>query len=110
WSPDGKRLLTAGGDRSLRIWDAESGRELFCLRGHSGRVSSAAFSPDGRRIVSSASYGYWSGVFRMAAREMKLWDAETGREILTLPWGDKPRFTADGQAIVFVAADGTIKM
>ena len=34
WSPDGKRLATASGDQTAKVWDAATGEELLTLRGH----------------------------------------------------------------------------
>ena len=36
------------------LWDAETGREIAALKGHEGPVSSAAFSPDGTRVVTAS--------------------------------------------------------
>ena len=60
-------------DNTARLWDAETGREIATLKGHEGSVLSAAFSPDGKRVVT-ASYD----------NTARVWDAETGREIATL--------------------------
>src|SRR5262245_51137625 len=47
-------LVVAGfGDLTLRLWDFASGNELRRLVGHSGIVTAVAFSPDGRRILTS---------------------------------------------------------
>ena len=35
------------------MWDAESGKELLTLRGHSGGVNDVAFSPDGKRLAAA---------------------------------------------------------
>ena len=52
FGPDGKRVVTASGDDTARIWDAASGNLSAVLKGHTFEVSSAAFSPDGRRVVT----------------------------------------------------------
>jgi WD40 repeat protein len=56
FSPDGKRIVTAGSDRIARVWD-ESGKEVAVLRGHSSTVRSANFSPDGKLIVTASFDG-----------------------------------------------------
>jgi len=64
YSPDGRRLVTAGMDQLVRIWDAKSGQELSRLSGHGAEVYRAVFSPDGTRIASLGSDGtilIWNG-------------------------------------------------
>ncbi|MFZ2518861.1 MAG: hypothetical protein WA089_09190, partial [Anaerolineae bacterium] len=55
YSPDGKRIVSASADQSVRIWDGETGDLLRTLEGHTGSVWSAAYSPDGSRIVSASA-------------------------------------------------------
>jgi WD40 repeat protein len=73
YSPDGRQIITASNDKTVKIWDAESGRELWTLAGHSDWVNAIAYSPDGRRIVSASD-----------DTTIKIWDVESGREIRTL--------------------------
>jgi WD40 repeat protein len=55
FSPDGSRIVTASWDKTARIWDAASAKEIAVLRGHDDTVRSAAFSSDGSRIVTASS-------------------------------------------------------
>ena len=48
-------FITASSDRSARIWDAATAKEIAVLRGHENIVTSGAFSPDGTRIVTASS-------------------------------------------------------
>jgi WD40 repeat protein len=67
FSPDGGRLASISGDRTLRLWEAATGRERAVLRGHDGSVDAVAFSPDGGRLASGGADG-----------TVRLWEAHTG--------------------------------
>jgi len=49
-----RRITTASDDYTARIWDAATGKEITALRGYNRAVESAAFSPDGTRIVTTS--------------------------------------------------------
>jgi WD40 repeat protein len=73
FSPDGKTLASASGDRSIKLWDVATGKEQATLKGHTGSVRSVAFSSDSKTLAS-ASYD----------KTVKLWDVATGKERATL--------------------------
>lgn len=54
WSPDGQHIATGTEDGKVKVWNAETGRELHILKGHAGWVASLAFSPDGKRLATGS--------------------------------------------------------
>ena len=52
---DRRRLLSASCDRTVRLWDVASGKELKRLTGHTDYVYCVAFTPDGRRALSGGA-------------------------------------------------------
>jgi hypothetical protein len=69
YSPDGKRIVSASADSTLKVWDVLTGQALLSLKGHSGHVHGVAFSPDGNRIVSAGGELERPG-------EVKVWSAQ----------------------------------
>ena len=92
FSPDGTRIASSSGDKTIKVWDAASGQELTTLSGHTRRVQSVAFSPDGTRIVSGS-----------IDKTIKVWDAASGQELTTLSGHTKTvqsvAFSPDGTRI-----------
>ena len=68
---DGRRAVSASGDKTLKVWDLESGRELRTLDGHSGWVHAVAVTPDGRRAVSASRDDDAEGVGGGSGRELR---------------------------------------
>ena len=54
FSPDGTQALTGGADRTVRLWDVATGKELREYAGQEDLVRGVAFSPDGRFILSAS--------------------------------------------------------
>ncbi|HEX8200849.1 MAG TPA: hypothetical protein VF590_10195 [Isosphaeraceae bacterium] len=53
FSPDGRRVATASHDRTAKVWDSASFREIRALTTHSDRVHGVAYSPDGRSLATA---------------------------------------------------------
>jgi WD40 repeat protein/tRNA A-37 threonylcarbamoyl transferase component Bud32 len=113
FTPDGRRLVTAGmRDRgAVKMWDARTGEQVqdFGMV-HGGEVSGLCYSPDGKRLASSG-------------RTVKVWDAATSRESLTIDhidphgWLNGVCFSPDGRLLAtasgfphFWSRDGAVKV
>ncbi len=54
WSPDGNRLATASQDKTARLWEWSSGKEIKQFKDHSDAVTKVCFAPDGKSIFTSS--------------------------------------------------------
>jgi WD40 repeat protein len=82
FSPDGRRLATAGDDKAVRVWDAATGQPLLTLARHGSAVLGVAFAPDGKTLAACTADS--ERVVTVEPGEIKLWDLQTGDEVLTL--------------------------
>jgi WD40 repeat protein len=64
-----------------RLWDADGDQELAVLKGHETDVSTAAFSADGWRVVTTTGENLW---VKTTAYPPRLWDVESGKELAVL--------------------------
>src|SRR4051794_6241766 len=55
WTPDGRRLVTASYDCSVKVWDLDTGKEVGSFQGHGKPFLGVAVLPDGRHAVSVSS-------------------------------------------------------
>src|SRR5436189_263290 len=55
FSPDGRTLASGSHDKTIRLWDVQTGKGHAPLRGHTAPVLSVAYSPDGKTLASGSS-------------------------------------------------------
>ena len=105
FSPDSRRLVAAGEEHTVKIWDVQTGRELQTLRGHSGDVWAAAFSPDpgGRSVASTGEDS-----------TVKLWDSHTGTLVRSFRGHTglvtSIAFSPEGRLLLSGSRDKTVKV
>jgi WD40 repeat protein len=96
-------VLTASSDKTARVWDAATGKLLAELKGHSGHVGSAVFSPDGARVLTAS-----------ADNTARIWDAATFRSLAELKGHSgevtSAVFSPDGERVLTASSDGTARI
>ena len=98
WSPNERLLATA--DREVKVWDtAAVEQRVFSFPGR--HALSAAFSPDGHRLLTGARHGL-----------LKIWDVESGEESLTvqvgLQWLRCVAWSPDGRRFAYPAGSNVV--
>ena len=105
FSPSGSILASGAYDRTIRLWDAETGKELRRLEGHEDTVTTVAFSPDGCALVSGSGLG---------DRTIRLWRVEDGSLMSTLRSHSSgvtsSAFRADGRVLASGSYDNTVRL
>ena len=115
FSPDGKLLVSAGGTEfknarnkgktvgQIKLWDVAAGKELGEFVGHTSRVFTAVFSPDGKTLATGS-----------ADQMVRLWDPTTQAQRVVLQghrdavWS--VAFSPDGRTAASASADRTVKL
>jgi WD40 repeat protein/serine/threonine protein kinase len=100
FSPDGTRLVAAGGDGALSVWDLAGGPPRI-LRGHTGIVFGVAFSPDGKRVASAGGDGTFKVRDVATGAILQSIAAHTG-QVLGVA------FSSDGRRMATCGSDGVV--
>lgn len=105
FGPNGNRIVTGSRDKTLQIWDAQTGEQIGePLEGHAAGIFSVAYSPDGERIVSASDDG-----------TLRLWNAKTGKQVGEALTDHTDRvvavaFNRDSRRFVSGSVDKTIRI
>jgi WD40 repeat protein/serine/threonine protein kinase len=103
FSPDGLHLATAGVDRTVRVWDAQTGKPVAEPMSHDEQVRSVAYSADGKLLITAS--------FDKTAR---VWDAHTmkplGPRLLHATRVVAAEFCSDGRRLSTVGTDGSLRV
>jgi WD40 repeat protein len=112
--PDGRTALSSAGDGTLVLWDLVDAGEIRRFEGHqTTAILSAAFTPDGKRVLT----GEWGDAFDMSfgdSNRLRLWDVESGEELHSFEGHTAGvvmiAVSADGRQALTGSQDGTMRL
>lgn len=107
FAPDGKTFASGSFDKTVRLWDAETGKELAVLEGHTDIVRSVRFTPDSEGLASGSD-----------DKTVRLWDLKTKKTTHVFDDSDMGgwtpirclRFTKDGRTLITGGFDKTVRV
>ncbi|MBA2392743.1 MAG: protein kinase [Ktedonobacteraceae bacterium] len=103
WSPDGKRIVSGSGDKTVQVWDAADGSHSYTYRGHFSYVYAVAWSPDGKRIASGGN-----------DETVQIWDDNNGTLLYKYTghsdYINQVAWSPDGKQIASGSSDKTVQV
>jgi serine/threonine protein kinase len=101
--PDSKHLASASRDKTIKVWDIRTSRELRTLSGHKDQVNSVAYRPDGKQLASASD-----------DQTVLIWDAQTGQLLLPLEghtgWVTSVAYRRDGKQLASGSVDRSVRI
>jgi serine/threonine protein kinase len=102
-SPDNKTVATAGSDKTIHLWNADTLKQRLPLEGHAGPVYGLSFDKSGERLASAG----WDGTIRIwntaSGKLMHSWDGKSG-DIWSVA------FSRSGKKIATGGTDGSVRV
>lgn len=102
-APNQNWAISASHDRTLKLWDLTTGKELLTLKGHAKSVNAAVWHPFGRQIISASN-----------DHTLRLWDLETKLTLGVFQGHTdvvrSAAITPDGSRMISASSDNTLKI
>jgi hypothetical protein len=112
FSPDGTILAAAPHNKTVYLWDVNTGKRIRQLHGHRRGILKVAFSSDGKQIAASA--GCFSFEAQAGDNTVRIWDRSTGKQLLVLDgytsFVTSVAFSSDGRAVASGGANGVVRV
>jgi WD40 repeat protein len=103
FDPQGRWLASGSEDKTVKLWDTDSGELVRTLEGHQDIVRSVAFDPQGRWLASGSD-----------DEAVKLWDVESGHTVHSLEghkaWVTSVAFDPNGRWLASASYDNTVRL
>lgn len=102
-SSDGTYVVSGGADRTIKVWEPQTGRLIRTITGHAGPVRAVALSPEGMNVLSGSE-----------DKTMKLWDVGSGSLLRSFDLHENTivsvAFAPDGKTVASASQDDTVKL
>ena len=103
FSPDNRLVAAAGADRTLRVWEIESGKLTAQIEDHADWILDLAFSPDGQKIATASR-----------DKTSKVFDLKTKEAVSTFPGHNETvysvTFSQDGKSVMSAGGDNRVRV